>query len=254
MQSSTLQSRTKSGGITVLSGCCRFPSQNLACGANGSGVHEQHCPQMPHEATPLGPEMARGAFEQRLPLAPLFDALHSVTLRDLITHCLSSPQHALLHLVGLSILGNATAGARQLHDDPNSLNFGQYEYFGRPFAVAASLHDEHKSLLEDLIAPSYAQRYGKDLGALVQKSFLRHVVIPDLACVACNAQRAPDTWVTDRLKTLHQSSQFEDVRALANDIRQAFYSMAKTGMQNEHEPVANKAHMDILYDELLHGI
>ena len=147
LQSSTLQSRTKSGGITVLSGCCRFPSQNLACGANGSGVHEQHCPQMPHEATPLGPEMARGAFEQRLPLAPLFDALHSVTLRDLITHCLSSPQHALLHLVGLSILGNATAGARQLHDDPNSLNFGQYEYFGRPFAVAASLHDEHKSLL-----------------------------------------------------------------------------------------------------------
>jgi hypothetical protein len=243
------------GGLHVLSGCCRFPLHNLACGATAhGGVHEQHSPQMPHAAQPLGPEMARGAFETRLPLPPLFDALHSVPLRELITHCLSSPQHALLHLVGLSILGNATAGARELHDDPNSLNFAHYEYFGRPFAVAASLWSEHQPLLEELLQPSYAQRYGKDYGALVQKSFIRHVVLPDLVCVASNALRPPNKWVTDRLKLLHQASQFEEVRNLANDVRQAFYSMAKTGKQNEHEPVANKEHMDILYDELLHGI
>ena len=37
------------------------------------------------------------------------DVLRS--LKDLVSHCLSSPQHPLLHLTGLSILGSATAGA-----------------------------------------------------------------------------------------------------------------------------------------------
>ena len=65
-------SSASSGGssISVLSGCCRFPSQNLASGASAlGGVHGQHSPQLPHTAVPLGPEMARGAFEQRLPIA-----------------------------------------------------------------------------------------------------------------------------------------------------------------------------------------
>ena len=269
-------------------------------------MHAQHAPQLPHTAAPLGPEMARGAFEARLPLAPLFGALHAVPLRELVTHCLSSPQHCLLHLVGLSILGGATAGARELHDDPNALNFAHYEYFGRPFAVAASLHQEHQPLLDELLLPSYAQRYGKEMGTLVQKSFIRdvspqrgaraaraprwsrarhpapgarrcargaprapptharrrrgtlgarQVVIPDLACIACNAERKVNRWVTDRLKRLHQESQFEDVRALANDVRQAFYSMGKTGVQNANgEPVANKETMRELYDDLLHGV
>ena len=50
---------------------------------------------------------------------------------------------------------------------------------------------------------------------------------------------------------MRNGSQFDDVRQLAEDIWNAFYSMAKTGKQNEHEPIANKAHMDDLHDMLL---
>jgi len=243
-------------GVQVLSGCCRFPTHGLACGAAAvGGVHDQHSPQLPHTAVPLGPEMAKGAFEQRLPLQTLFGALHAVSLADLITHCLSSPQHPLMHLVGLSILGGATAGARSLREDPLALQYAHFEYFGRPFAVAADLHHEHMELIDDLISPRYAQRYGRTMGELVQKSFLRDVVQADLACVACNALREPNLWVTNRLKRLHQHSQFEDVRDLANAIHQHFYSVAKSGRLNANgEAVANEKHMKELMDELLVGV
>ena len=244
------------GGVTVLSGCCRFPLQNLACGAQApGGVHGQHAPQLPHTAYPLGPEMAKGAFGTRLPLAPLFATLHAVPLKDLITHCLSSPQHPLLHLVGLSILGGATAGARSLRDDVTALNFAHFEYFGRPFAVAADLHAEHQPLIDDLIEPAYAQRYGGVYGRLAQKSFLRDVVQPDLACVCCNELRAPNLWVTDRLKRLYQHSQFDDVREMANTIHSHYYSVAKSGKLNSQgEEVASKEHMKLLLDDLMHGV
>ena len=244
------------GGCTVLSGCCRFPTQNLSCGASAiGGVHGQHSPQLPHTAVPLGPEMARGAFEHRLPLGPLLKTLHSVSLRELVTHCLSSPQHPLLHLTGLSILGGATAGARLLLEDPTALNFAHFEYFGRPFAVAAELFEEHQPLIDDLIEPGYAQRYGKDYGRLAQKSFLRDVAQPDLACVACNELRPHNPWVTDRLKRLNQYSQFEDVREMANAIHQHYYSVCKSGKLNANgEEVANKDHMEALMKDLLHGL
>ena len=244
------------GGINVLSGCCRFPVQNLNCGAScPAGVDGQHTPQLPHTAVPLGPEMARGAFEHRLPLKSLFESLHAIALKDLITHCLSSPQHPILHLCGLSILGGATAGARKLIEDPLAVNFAHFEYFGRPFAVAAELHPEHKDLLDDFLEPQYAQRYGRQVAALVQKSFLRDVVQPDLACVACNELRPPDAWVTRHLKRLYQSSPFDDVRQMANAIHSHFYSIAKTGRLNESgEKVASEKHMQMLYDELLDGL
>jgi hypothetical protein len=244
------------GGIAVLSGCCRFPSQNLNCSASSpAGVDGQHSPQLPHTAVPLGPEMARGAFEHRLPLASLFESLHAMPLKELITHCLSSPQHPLLHLCGLSILGGATAGARKQLEDPLAVHFAHFEYFGRPFAVAAELHAEHKPLIDDLLEPQYAQRYGQQMATLVQKSFLRDVVQPDLACVACNELRAPDSWVTRHLKRLFQFSPHEDVRSLANAIHQHYYSVAKTGRLNEQgEKVASEKHMQMLYDDLLHGL
>lgn len=170
-------------------------------------------------------------------------------------HCLSSPQHALLHLTGLSILGGATAGARELIEDESALNFGHYEYFGRPFATAAALHKEHEGLIDELIQPSYAQRYGPIYGRLVQKSVLRDVVVPDLACVCSNAKRAHSPIVVAWLKRLRFDSQFEDVRALGEEVYSAFYSVAKTGRQNEHgEPVASKEHMKDLIDSFMNRI
>jgi len=204
---------------------------------------------------PSAPRWHEAHFEQRLPLAPLFATLHAVSLKDLITHCLSSPQHPLLHLVGLSILGGATAGARELIEDVTALSFAHFEYFGRPFAVAASLHEEHQPLLDDLIEPAYARRYGETYAKLVQKAFLREVVQPDLACVACNELRAPNMWLTNRLKRLHQYSQWEDVRSMANTIHQHYYSVAKSGKLNANgEEVANKDHMEMLYKDLLMGV
>jgi len=188
-------------------------------------------------------------------LDALFGALHAVSLRDLVTHCLSSPQHPLLHLVGLSILGCATAGARELREDPLALQYAHFEYFGRPFAVAADLHKEHMELMDDLIEPKYAQRYGRPFGELVQMSFIRDVVQIDLACVACNHLREPNLWVTNRLKRLKHYSQFEQVRGYADAVHQHFYSVAKTGKLNEHgEAVANEKHMKELMDELLMGV
>ena len=58
-------------------------------------------------------------------------------------------------------------------------------------------------LIDELIEPAYAQKYGTTFAKLCQKSFLRDVVQPDLACVACNELRAPNMWVTNRLKRLH---------------------------------------------------
>ena len=244
-----------SGGVCVLSGCCRFPLQNLAYANAFGGVDGQHTPQLPHTAVPLGPEMAKAAFERRLPLAPLFEALHSVGLKELITHCLSSPQHALLHLTGLSILGSATAGARELLNDPQAVHYVHYEYFGRPFSVAAKLHTEHELLIDELVQPSYAQRYGPIYGRLVQTSVLRDVVVPDLACVCSNALRAHSPTVMAWLKKLRFDSQFEDVRQMGEGVYNAFYSIAKTGRQNEHgEPVANKEHMKGLMDSFMNRI
>jgi hypothetical protein len=240
------------GGVTVLSGCCRFPLQSLACAAGATGgVHGQHSPQMPHTAVPLGPEMAKGAFERRLPLSDLLNALHSVPLKELISHCLSSPQHALMHLSGLSMLGGATAGARELLEDPLALNFAHFEYFGRPFAVAASLHEEHQPLIDDLLDPKYTQRYGERFGRLVQKSFLRDVAQPDLACVVCSALRAPNVWVVGWLNRLHRSSQFEDVRDMAGAIHSHYCSVCRSGKINSNgEAVASEEHAQILLDEL----
>ena len=62
-------------------------------------------------------------------------------------------------------------------------------------------------------------------------------------------------WVTNRLKRLHHHSQFEDVRQMANAIHQHYYSVAKSGKLNENgEDVANKEHMQMLLDDLLHGV
>lgn len=233
---------------TVLSGCCRFPHQNLACGAAAAfAVHSQHSPCQPHAAVPLGPEMARGAFEQRLPLGPVVDALHAVTMEDLVSHCLGSPQHCLLHLTALSILGGTTAGARELIQDPVALNYSHFEYFGRPIAVAASLRPEHKSLLDDFVQPEYTQRYGSAMAKLVQKRVLYDVVVPDMACVACNALRAPDEWACGMLQRL-RSSQHDEVRDAANQVYHAFHQMNASGMQTEHEEVADKKHMQQLID------
>ena len=148
-----------------------------------------------------------------------------------------------------------TPSARKTFDDPLAFNFAHFEYFGRPFAVYAELHEEHKPYLDDLVQPEYAQRYGSTMGELVQKAFLRDVVQPDLACVACNELRAPSHWVNKRLKRLHQFSQFDEVRKLANAIHQHYYSIAKTGRLNEQgEKVANEKHMEMLKDDLLHGL
>ena len=185
-----------------------------------------------------------------LPLAPLFATLHSVPLKELITHCLSSPQHPVLHLVGLSILGGASAGARALIEDATALNFAHFEYFGRPFATACALHPEHQPLMDDLIEPAYAQRYGKVYGRLAQKSFLRDVVQPDLACVCCNELRAPNLWVTQWLKRLRHHSPFDDVREMAETIHSHFHAIAKSGKLTPNEEVASKKHMKLLADDL----
>ena len=58
--------------------------------------------------------MAKEAVERRIPLRSIFSALHSVSLRDLITHCLTADS-AAMHLAALPMLGSMTAGARQVH-------------------------------------------------------------------------------------------------------------------------------------------
>lgn len=84
---------------------------------------------------------------------------------------------------------------------------------------------------------------------------LRDVVIPDLACVCSNALRAHNPKVVSWLKELRFQSQFEDVRSLGEDIFNAFYSIVKTGRQNEHgEPVANKKHASDLLDSFMNRI
>ena len=139
--------------------------------------------------------------------------------------------------------------------DPTALHFAHFEYFGRPFAVAADLHAEHQSLLDDLLEPAYAQRYGEKLGRLVQKSFLRDVCQPDLACVACNALRPPNPWVTGWLNRLRMRSPFDDVRELAGAVHSHYYSVAKTGKLTTDgeggERVASEAHMKVLLEELM---
>ena len=241
------------GGINVLSGCAASPSRISTAARAAPPASTASTPAAAAHAVPLGPEMARGALStgcrSRRSSSPTRDRAQ----RPLIT-CLL-PQHPILHLCGLSILGGATAGARKLIEDPLAVNFAHFEYFGRPFAVAAELHPEHKDLLDDFLEPQYAQRYGRQVAALVQKSFLRDVVQPDLACVACNELRPPDAWVTRHLKRLYQSSPFDDVRQMANAIHSHFYSIAKTGRLNESgEKVASEKHMQMLYDELLDGL
>jgi hypothetical protein len=59
------------------------------------------------------------------------------------------------------------------------------------------------------------------------------------------------TW----LKKLRFDSQFEDVRQMGEGVYNAFYSIAKTGRQNEHgEPVASKEHMKGLMDSFMNRI
>ena len=135
-----------------------------------------------------------------------------------------------------------------------SRHFAHFQYFGRPFCVAASLYPEHQEYLEDLLEPQYAQRYGHAMARLVQKSFLRDVVQPDLACVVTNALRAPNHWVTARLKRIQRDSQFDDVREIANAIHSHYYSVAKTKRLNEQgEEVANEEHVQLLLDDLSVG-
>ena len=133
------------------------------------------------------------------------------------------------------MLGGCTAGAREMLEDPNALDYARYEYFGRTFAVAASLYSQHEKLIDDLLRPAYMAKHGKQMAALVQRSFLRDVVVPDLACVVSNPQRRLNPWVTERLKQLKRTSAFEEVRATACEIVQGFVAMTSTGRQDPAE-------------------
>ena len=179
--------------------------------------------------------------------------MHAVPLRALVTHCLGADQPPLLHLVGLSILGGGGAGARDALEDYVAFNFVHFEYFNRPFAVAASLHAEHQALLDAVLAPAYGRRHGERLSRLIQLSFLRDVAQPDLTCVACNALRPPNPWVCAQLQRLRRASPHEDVRAFAGSLHDDFCEVATTGKlgpRGEGESVANKAHMEQLLREL----
>lgn len=193
--------------------------------------------------------MACATFERQLPLLPFIEGVHSVGLRQLITHCLSDPLHPLMHLAALSMFGGVTAGARQLIDDPSALSFPHYEYFGRPFSAAAWLWADHKPLLDDLIDAKYAQRHGKAVAAHVQMRVLRDVVVPDLACVVSNARRPPDKWVIHALRRLARCP-LEEVSRAASSVRVGFEDVARSGMATEHDPVASEDHMEQLLEML----
>jgi len=181
----------------VLSGCCRFPPQPLLFGP-GNSVHSQRVPKMPHQSVPLGPEMARGAFESRLPIGAIFDAIESVSLKELVTWCLSSPQHPLLHLAGLSIMSGATAGAHKCHPDESMLEATRMEFLGRPIGANATVWPEHAELLMEFLEPSYASRYGAPMARLVQRRVLADVVVTDFHAIASNSKRKPDAKVCTR--------------------------------------------------------
>ena len=61
--------------------------------------------------------------------------------------------------------------------------------------------------------------------------------------------------VTSLRGMLNQHAQFEDVRTIANNIHQTFYSIGKTKRLNEQgEAVANEKSAQLLCDDLLHGV
>ena len=148
---------------------------------------------MPHEAIPLGPEMARAAFISRLPLPPLFDAIGSISLRQLVAWCLGPKEPPLMHLTGLSILGGASAGARDVQQDEEALACAHYEYFGRPFSTLATLWPEQLPLLACMLRPEYAQRHGAEMARHVHSRVLHDVVVNDFAAVASSECRVPQT-------------------------------------------------------------
>jgi len=231
----------------VIGGTCRFPSQPLSASA-GMICHAQHMPLLAFTGVPLGKEMASGAFSTRMPLGPLTHAMHSLPLRQLITHCLSS-QLPLLHLAALSILSATTAGSRCVRYDAEALRMMYYEFMGRPYNHNATLWDEHKPLLLELTSKDYVTKHGATLAKLVQRRLIYDVVVKDFAAIASNKLREADEAVVAIHRALEQST-FEVIRNEARDIRSAFTEMSETGMQSEKVELANPAQMEALIDML----
>eukprot|EP00327_Prymnesium_parvum_P039208 CAMPEP_0195654938 /NCGR_PEP_ID=MMETSP0815-20121206/34186_1 /TAXON_ID=97485 /ORGANISM="Prymnesium parvum, Strain Texoma1" /LENGTH=263 /DNA_ID=CAMNT_0040799181 /DNA_START=50 /DNA_END=841 /DNA_ORIENTATION=- len=213
-----------------------------------SSVQETLCTR---NGVPLGPEMARGAFESRLPIGAIFDAIESVSLKELVTWCLSSPQHPLLHLAGLSIMSGATAGAHKCHPDESMLEATRMEFLGRPIGANATVWPEHAELLMEFLEPSYASRYGAPMARLVQRRVLADVVVTDFHAIASNSKRKPDAKVVDLFHALKRSP-YEEIRSIAADVGGAMAEMLRSGEQNQqtHVEVANKKHMEELCDLL----
>ncbi|KAL1527378.1 hypothetical protein AB1Y20_016047 [Prymnesium parvum] len=232
----------------VLSGAARFPPHEVRAGV-GMCTHSQRVAQPAHLGLPLGPEMASGAFTRRLPLREIFDCLHCVSLRDLVTHLLQS-NVAILHLAALSILGSAVDGARRVVEDKDVLNYAYYEAIGRPFAPFAVLWPEHKPLLMAMADPKYGMKHGGAIATVVGLRLVADVVQRDFHAVACNHRRKPDPEVIELCLALERSK-IQAVRLSAEAVHETIAAAAATGMHPTTQiPVADPATLNDLVRKL----